>query len=42
MNNMSHILVNALKEHPELLDDIELRMAALKAPVQDVAFEVIE
>jgi len=43
MNNMSHILVNSLREHPELLDDIELRMAALKAPVvEDVPFEVIE
>tara|TARA_R100000995_G_scaffold14634_1_gene5725 strand:- start:1772 stop:2392 length:621 start_codon:yes stop_codon:yes gene_type:complete len=42
MNNMSHILVNTLKGHPELLDDIELRMQALRAPTHDVEFEVIE
>jgi len=44
MNNLSGILVDTLKHHPELLDDIELRMAALKAPsnVIDVDYEVIE
>ena len=42
MNNMSHILVDALKNHPELLDEVELRMQALRAPVTDVEFEVIE
>ena len=39
MNNMSHILVDALKNHPELLDEVELRMQALRAPVTDVEFE---
>ncbi|QDP59927.1 MAG: hypothetical protein GOVbin709_51 [Prokaryotic dsDNA virus sp.] len=43
MNNMSNILVDVLRQHPELLDDIELRMAALKAPnVVDVEYEVVE
>lgn len=44
MNNMSNILVDVLRNSPELLDDIELRMAALKAPthVTDVDYEVIE
>lgn len=44
MNNLSGILVDTLRGHPELLDDIELRMAALKAPsnVIDVDYEVIE
>ncbi len=44
MNNMSNILVDVLRHSPELLDDIELRMAALKAPtnVVDVDYEVVE
>ena len=43
MNNMSNILVDVLRQHPELLDDIELRLAALKAPtVVDVDYEVVE
>jgi len=44
MNNMSHILVESLRNHPELLDDIELRMMSLKAPtsVIDVDYEVVE
>ena len=44
MNNMSHILVESLRNHPELLDDIELRMMTLKAPanVVEVNYEVIE
>jgi hypothetical protein len=44
MNNMSNILVDVLKHSPELLDDIELRMAALRAPsnVIDVNYEVVE
>jgi hypothetical protein len=44
MNNMSHILVESLRNHPELLDDIELRMMTLKAPANiiDVNYEVIE
>ena len=44
MNNMSHILIDVLRDTPELLDQVELRMAALREPtsVQDVEFEVIE
>ena len=43
MNNMSNILVDVLRQYPELLDDIELRMSALKAPtVVDVDYEVVE
>ena len=44
MNNMSHILIDVLRDTPELLDQVELRMAALREPtsVQDVDFEVIE
>ena len=43
MNNMSNILVDVLRHNPELLDDIELRMSALKAPsVVDVDYEVVE
>ena len=43
MNKMSNSLVDVLRQHPELLDDIELRMAALKAPnVVDVEYEVVE
>jgi tRNA U55 pseudouridine synthase TruB len=43
MNNMSNILVDVLRHDPHLLDQIELHMAALKAPkVIDTEFEVIE
>ena len=44
MNSLSAILVDTLRGHPELLDDIELRMASLKAPsnVIDAEYEVIE
>lgn len=44
MNNMSHILVETLRGHPELLDDIELRMSTLKAPsnIIDIDYKVIE
>ena len=40
---VTRILVDTLKEHPQLLDKFELQMAALKAPtVIDASFEVIE
>lgn len=43
MNNMSHILIDVLRDSPELLDQVELRMAALREPTTvDVDFEVIE
>ena len=43
MNNMSHIMIEVLQHHPELLDQVELRMAALREPTTvDVEFEVIE
>lgn len=41
MNHMSNILVDVLGTNPQLLDQIEFRMAALKAPVT-VDYEVIE
>ncbi len=41
MNHMSNILVDVLGTNPQLLDQIEFRMAALKAPVV-VDYEVIE
>ena len=41
MNHMSNILVDVLGSNPQLLDQIEFRMAALKAPVT-VDYEVIE
>ena len=45
INDMSKLLVDVLGNHPELLDQVELRMAALKEPIntiQDVDFEVVE
>ena len=43
MNDMSRILVDVLGNHPELLDDLELRMASLRAPkVIDVDYTVTE
>ena len=45
INDMSRLLVDVLGNHPELLDQVELRMAALKEPIntiQDVDFEVVE
>ena len=36
------ILVDVLRDEPVLLNQMELRLAALKAPVVDVEFEVIE
>tara|TARA_Y100000361_G_C11090126_1_gene305970 strand:+ start:211 stop:834 length:624 start_codon:yes stop_codon:yes gene_type:complete len=44
MNDMSRLLVDVLGQHPELLDQVELRMAALKEPitVMDADYEVIE
>tara|TARA_Y100001972_G_C7526996_1_gene265691 strand:- start:326 stop:739 length:414 start_codon:yes stop_codon:yes gene_type:complete len=44
INDMSRLLVDVLGEHPQLLDQVELRMAALREPihVQDVDYTVIE
>ena len=38
MADMSRLLVEILRPHPELLDEVELRMSALRAPVVDVDF----
>lgn len=38
MTQMSQLLVEILRPHPELLDEVELRMAALRAPVVDVEY----
>ncbi len=44
MNDMSRLLVDVLGQHPELLDQVELRMASLKEPIliQDVDFEAVD
>tara|TARA_R100000152_G_C6779345_1_gene210895 strand:+ start:317 stop:946 length:630 start_codon:yes stop_codon:yes gene_type:complete len=43
MNNMNHVLVDVLKDNPQLLDEVEFRMQALRAPrVEDVDFEVVD
>ena len=44
INDMSRLLVDVLGEHPQLLDQLELRMASLKEPIliQDVDFEAVE
>jgi hypothetical protein len=44
MNDMSRLLVDVLGQHPELLDQVELRMAALKEPIliQDADFTAVE
>ena len=36
------ILVDVLRNEPVLLNQMELRLAALKAPTMEVDFEVIE
>ena len=43
MQDMSRLLVDVLGQHPELLDQVELRMAALKEPISvvDVDFTVV-
>jgi hypothetical protein len=44
MNDMSRLLVDVLGQHPELLDKVELRLAALKEPIliQDADFTAVE
>ena len=43
MNDMSRLLVDVLSGHPELLDQVELRMSALKEPVNviDVDYQEV-
>ena len=41
LDEVMYILVDTLKTQPELLDQIELRVAALKAPVVDADYEVV-
>jgi|TARA_R110000824_G_scaffold8365_3_gene37879 hypothetical protein len=42
LDEVMYILVDTLKKQPELLDQIELRVSALKAPIIDAAYEVME
>lgn len=44
MQDMSRLLVDVLGNHPELLDQVELRMATLKEPIliQDADFVAVE
>lgn len=42
VNGVMGIIVDVLRNEPKLLNQMELRLSALKAPVQDVQFEVIE
>jgi len=42
LDEVMYILVDTLKTQPQLLDQIELRVAALKAPVMDAKYEVVE
>lgn len=42
MNDMSHLLVDVLGSHPELLDQVELRMATLKEPTEIIDVEYKE
>lgn len=42
MNDMSRLLVEVLASHPELLDQVELKMSALRAPVVDVDYTVVQ
>lgn len=44
INDMSRLLVDVLGEHPQLLDQVELRMSALREPIsiQEIEFEVVE
>ena len=44
INDMSRLLVEVLGNHPELLDQVELRMATLKEPIliQDADFVAVE
>jgi hypothetical protein len=44
MDGVMGVLVNTLRDQPELLDQVELHIAALKPPthVMDASFEVVE
>ena len=42
LDEVMYILVDTLKAQPELLDQIEFRVSALKAPVMDAKYEVVE
>ena len=35
-----NVLVDTLKEHPKLLDQVELRVSTMKAPAIDVTYTV--
>jgi len=42
INGVMGVLVDVLRDEPALLNQMELRLAALKAPTIDVEFEVVE
>ena len=42
VNGVMGIIVDVLRDQPRLLNQMELRLGALKAPVHDVEFEVVE
>ena len=42
LDEVMYILVDTLKAQPELLDQIEFRVSALKAPVMAAKYEVVE
>tara|TARA_R100000152_G_C6781189_1_gene215176 strand:- start:1722 stop:2354 length:633 start_codon:yes stop_codon:yes gene_type:complete len=40
LDEVMYVLVDTLKQHPELLDQIELRVSTLKAPVMEAKYTV--
>ena len=42
LDEVMYVLVDTLKEHPKLLDQVELRVSTLKAPVVDAKYEVLD
>ena len=39
LDEVMYVLVDTLKEHPKLLDQVELRVSTLKAPAIEVSYE---
>jgi len=42
MEDVMMVLVDTLKDHPNLLNDLEFRLNTLKSPTVDTKYEVIE
>tara|TARA_R100001463_G_scaffold105302_2_gene159793 strand:+ start:1064 stop:1684 length:621 start_codon:yes stop_codon:yes gene_type:complete len=42
MEDVMVVLVDTLKDHPNLLNDLEFRLNTLKTPAVDTSFEVVE